>query len=77
MFRSNDITTLASNEHGYWYNYLSLVDKQHTKFVVSLPLNMALGTTVCSNSAAPMGRGFREQGSHTEASSSVGDRSMR
>ena len=41
-----------------WLTYLSYVDKRHTKFVVSLPLNAAQG----SHSAAPMGRGKQAWG---------------
>ena len=51
-------TTNFRNSFGHfklalvWLTYWSCVDKQHTKFVVSLPLNAAQG----SDSAAPMGR---------------------
>ena len=50
--------------------YWSYVDKRHTKFVVSLPLNATQG----SRRAVPTGRGWRNitQGSHAVASSSVG-----
>ena len=58
---------LTMTGYWYWYIYWSRVDKQHMKFVESLPRNASQS----SHSAEPMGRGYME-GSHTVASSSVG-----